>query len=290
MSILHGCDGAGHCGASTARRFFVIWDDAMKRSTYDGMLFKHDDPIAFEKADADSGIVTGYCSKWWEVDSYLETTAPGSFTKTIAERGPKSGTDRIIFRYEHDVTVGKHLDITEDETGPHIEAEVIDDGQWGTVLRRHLKAGVPYGLSIGFRRMGSRPATKDDPLDLSRVPPQFLADFDPSMVTVLTEVKLLENSAVSFPAVDSALIDSYRSDFEQLTQRHIDALLRDAKAGRLTDDHITHLRALAHTLPAASDPDGETPAPVVTQTAVPRRNYMAEARLLLVNAGIPIWE
>src|SRR6185312_6382290 len=106
----------------------------MKRATYDGVLTKTDDPIQFDKADGDSGIVTGYCSKWWEVDSYLETTAPGSFAKTISERGPKSGADRILFRYEHDITVGKHLDITEDDTGPRIEAEVIDDGQWGTVL------------------------------------------------------------------------------------------------------------------------------------------------------------
>lgn len=262
----------------------------MKRTTYEGTLYKHDDPIGFEKADGESGIVTGYCSKWWEVDSYLETTAPGSFAKTIAERGPKSGADRILFRYEHDITVGKHLDITEDQTGPRIEAEVIDDGQWGTVLRRHLKAGVPYGLSIGFRRVGSRPATKDDPLDLTRVPSQMLADFDPSMVTVLTEVKLLENSAVSFPAVDSALIDSYRSDFETFTQRHIDALVRDVKAGRLTDDHIVSLRALAQTLPAASDPDGEMPAPVAPQTAVLRRNYAAELQFALARHGLTYQE
>lgn len=253
----------------------------MKRASYDGLLTKTDDPITFEQADGESGIVTGYCSKWWEVDSYLEATAPGSFSRTIAERGPKSGADRILFRYEHDVTVGKHLDISEDETGPRIEAEVIDDGQWGTVLRRHLKAGVPYGLSIGFRRMGSRPATADDPLDLSRVPAQMLTDFDPSMVTVLTEVKLLENSAVSFPAVDSAVIDSYRSEFAELSQRHLDALIRDVKTGRLTDDQITSLRAFAQSLPAASDPDPEMGEPVVPQTAVQRRNRLNELRFAL---------
>ena len=109
------------------------------------------------------------------------------------------------------------------------------------------------------------------------------------MLVGLSEVKHLENSAVSFPAVDTALIDSYRADFD-LTQRAIDRLLIDAKRGVLTDDHITHLRALAQSLPAASDPDPETGEPVAPQTAATRRNYMAEARLTLSSAGIPLWE
>jgi HK97 family phage prohead protease len=262
----------------------------MKRATYDGVLTKQHDPIGFEKADAESGILSGYCSKWWEVDSYLETTAPGSFSKTISERGPKSGADRMLFRYEHEWTVGKHLDITEDETGPKIEAFVSDDGNWGTTLRRHLADGVPYGLSIGFRRIASRPGTKDDPFDLSRVPPFLLQDFDPANVTVLTEVKLLENSAVSFPAVDSALIDSYRSDDHDLTQRAIDRLLADLKADRLTPAQLTELRRLAALVPAASgpDPDERSGAPAASPDSTPTARNYHEMRLQLLELGIAV--
>lgn len=230
-----------------------------------------------------SGHLEGYASKFWEVDGYMECTAPGSFARTIAERGPKSGTDRILFRYEHEMTIGKHIDIAEDDIGMRIEALVVDDGQWGTALRRHLQAGVPYGLSIGYRAMGTRQATKDDPLNIDRVPEQLRDAFDPSKVTVLTEIKLKENSAVSFPAVDSALVHSYRSEYEDITQRHLDALVRDVKAGRLSDAQITQLRAFAQSLPAAIDPDGEMPAPVVPQTAVQRRsNRLNELRFALV--------
>ena len=70
----------------------------MKRTTYDGLLTKTESPLAFTKADGDAGELDGYASKWWEVDSYGECTAPGSFAKSIAERGP-TGTDRILFRY-----------------------------------------------------------------------------------------------------------------------------------------------------------------------------------------------
>jgi len=255
----------------------------MKHTTYDGVLTKQHDPIGFEKADAESGILSGYCSKWWEVDGYLEATSPGSFVKTIAERGPKSGANRVLFRYEHEWTVGKHVDITEDATGPHIEAFVSDDGNWGTTLRRHLADGIPYGLSIGFRRIAARPGTKDDPFDLSRFPASMLDTFDPSQVTVLTEVKLLENSAVSFPAVNSAIVESYRSDDHDLTQRAIDRLLADLKADRIAPDQLIELRRLAALVPAANNQDGEMPPLVDPQTArLVARNYAAEVRLALM--------
>ena len=254
-----------------------------RRHSYDGILTKHDDPLEFTKAAGDSGTITGYASVAWEVDSYLECAAPGAFEQTIAERGPK-GADRILFRFEHEHTCGKHTEMSETPTGLRIEAQIVDDGMWGTALRRHLQAGVPYGLSIGFRRVSARPATDRDPLDWSRVPKEFADRLDPSDVTVLTAVKLLENSAVSFPAVDSALIDSYRSDMETLTQRHIDALLRDHKTGRLT---VEHRRALAQVLPAASGPGPEKGTPVAARTTG-RRNYYAEA--ILADAELQLAE
>jgi HK97 family phage prohead protease len=263
----------------------------MKRTTYDGFLTKTDAPQVFTKADGDTGTLEGYASKFWEVDSYGEFTIPGAFARSITERGPK-GADRILFRYEHMTTVGKHLELEEDDVGLRIKAQISDDGQDGTRLRRHLRDGIPYGLSIGFRYIGQRPATPDDPLDLTHAPSWVFGEGgEPnySALVGLTEVKHLENSAVSFPAVDTALIDSYRADTD-LTQRAIDRLLLDLKRGVLTDAQITQLRAFAQTLPAASIPDGETPKPDAPQTADQRRNYMAEARYLLNRVGAPVWE
>ncbi len=252
------------------------------------LLTKDQAPEPITKADAESGVLTGYASRFGVVDSYGEATLPGAFATSIRDRGPDTATPRIHLRLEHETTIGRHLSMVEDADGLKVEALISDDGLWGSAVRAHLRDGVPYGMSIGFRRVRERPATADDPLNFDTAPSFIveLAKQDIGNITVLTEVKLLENSVVTFPANDLSLVTNYRSDVLDLTQRHIDALLRDAKAGRLTADHITHLRALAQTLPAASDPDGEMPAPVAPQTAVTRRNYAAELHYALARHGL----
>lgn len=254
------------------------------------VLTKDHDPAPFTKADGESGIVEGYSTRYWVVDSYGEFTIPGAFSKSIAERGP-SGADRIFLRYEHEHTIGKHTEMVEDDLGVRIAAKISDDGMFGSAVRAHLKDAIPYGLSIGFRRVGSRPAQEGDPLIWDYAPDYIrqMAASDLSFITGLTEVKHLEDSIVTFPAVDNALVTDYRSDLD-LTQRALDRLMADAKAGRLSDDHITHLRRIAAAVPAAPTPDaGETPgAPRQDQTAPVGRNYIAEARLALSGLGIPM--
>lgn len=265
--------------------------DARRSAPASAVLTKDLAPEPLVKADSESGVLEGYSTRWWVVDSYGEFTIPGAFSKSIAERGPSAEKQRIVLRYEHEHTIGRHTEMVEDETGVHIKAKITDDGMYGTVLRKQLADGVPYGLSIGFRRVKQRPATEADPLDLTYAPDyikQMIASDGVGFLIGLQEIKHLEDSAVTFPAVDPATVDSYRADVLDLTQRHIDALLRDAKAGRLSDDHITHLRALAHTLPAATAlENGEMPLPPgQTQTAVPRRNYAAELQFVLARHGL----
>ena len=264
-----------------------------RQAAPNAVLTKDLNPEPLTSKSAADGVLSGYSTRWWVVDSYGEFTVPGAFSKSIAERGPDSGNPKIVLRYEHEATIGRHTAIEEDDTGVRIEAQISDDGMWGTALRRQLADGVPYGLSIGFRRVRERPANESDPLILDYAPDyikRMVASDGVGFLVGLEEIKHLEDSAVTFPAVEPATVDSYRSDVLNLPQRHIDALLRDLKAGRLSDDHVTHLRALAQSLPAASDPDGEMPEPVAPQTAVTRRNYVAEARLALANAGVPVWE
>lgn len=225
-----------------------------RRSTFDGFLTKALDPLAF-KATAEQGVLSGYASKFWVVDSYGEATAPGAFQKSITERGPKSDTPRVLLRYEHEYTIGTHTAMSEDASGLQIEAKVSDDGMYGTAVRRQLADEVPYGLSIGFRRIGWRTATADDPLILDFAPSwaRQMAATDPSQIYILTELKLMENSVVSFPAVDNALVDGYRSD--DLNARALQRVLADLKAGRLTEPHLATLAQIAQALPAARTPD-----------------------------------
>jgi HK97 family phage prohead protease len=256
-----------------------------KRPTYDGFLTKALDPLTF-KADAEKGILSGYASKFWSVDSYGEATAPGSFQRSITDRGPASASPRLLARYEHEYTIGAITAAQEDQSGPAIEMAISDDGMYGTAVRRQLADGVPYGLSIGFRRIAQRPATEDDPLDLTNAPAwvRQMAAVDVSSITVLTDIRWLETSVVSFPAVDNALVDSYRAD--DLNVRAIDRLWNDLHTGRLSTEHITQLKRLLIALPADVAPGSDRDDPSTTRAAdsIGTRNYRAE--LLLAELGV----
>jgi HK97 family phage prohead protease len=257
------------------------------RPTYDGFLTKDQQPLP-AKANAEQGILSGYGSKFWTVDSYAEATAPGSFQKTISERGP-DGVDRIFLRYEHYETCGVWTSLKEDGQGLFGEAFVKDDGNFGSRLRNHLSEPhpIPYGLSIGFRRMAQRPATEDDPLDLSSAPGwvKQLAAQDIGQITVLTEVKLMEISAVTFPAVDPAMVESYRTDIHEIALQRV---LTDLKADRLTDAHLATLTRITQAMPADRTPehgrDVRSTTPPSDSTPPAIRNYRAE--LLLAELGV----
>jgi HK97 family phage prohead protease len=250
------------------------------RRADNGVLTKDASPETFHKASGDDGILEGFNTRYWVVDSYGEFTVPGAFTKTIAERGP-SGADRMFLRYEHEHTIGKHISLEETDEGVRITAKISDDGMFGTAVRAHLKDEVPYGLSIGFRRIASRAMNESDPLIWDYAPEYIrqMAVSNPEMIQGLTEIKLLEDSVVTFPAVDNALVTDYRAALD-LTARALDRLMTDAKAGRLTDDHVLHFRQIAAMLPAETVPntsemDGDSHG---TQTAQTHRNYAIEAR------------
>lgn len=228
----------------------------LRRASYQGAttLTKSLDPLEL-KADGGKGEADGYASKWWVVDSYGECTAPGCFLQSINDRGPK-GANRIPVRYEHEYTVGTHKEMVEDEIGLYIKTGIVDDGMYGTVLRRQLDAGVPYGWSIGFRSITGRPATPEDPLIWDYAPRWLRENPDPANVWVLQQTKLMEDSAVTFPAVEPATIDSYRSDANQ----HLERLLAGVKAGTLTDPQIRLLHEITAQLPAATTPEsGQVP-------------------------------
>jgi HK97 family phage prohead protease len=254
------------------------YDNRRSASDYDGSktLTKQREPLEM-KADADKGLFTGYASKFWVVDSYGEVTAPGAFLKSIAERGP-AGADRIPVRYEHYQTIGKHTAMSEDDDGLLIEGFISDDGQFGTVVRRHLADGIAYGLSIGFRNIASRPATVDDPLDFSSAP-QWVRGLQPEDIRVLTEIRLMENSVVTFPAVDPATVETYRATTEPIS---VTAFMAAIAAGKLTDEDIEAIRAA---LPAVDGmPDAQGVAGTV-DTEAKRKRYR-EASILLARAGV----
>jgi HK97 family phage prohead protease len=262
------------------RRFlFVCEATAMQRRSEKALGYG--DPIELKAVSAGNGELEGYSSKFWVVDSYGEFTIPGCFQTSIKDRGP-AGADRILLRYEHEFTIGKPTELNEDAEGLHVKAKISDDGMWGTVLRRQLADGIPYGMSIGFYRFKTRPGAEDDPLIFDYAPEwvkRMYALEGPEFLIGHTELKLVEKSTVSFPAVDNAVVEGYRSEQRQRT---LQSLLTDLKAGRLSDEDKEQLKDLAEAwLADGRSNGGETPLETPTTRTVTRRNHAAEVAVMV---------
>ncbi len=239
-----------------------------KRSSLDVRLNEHVDGFS------------GYASTFWVADSYGTAMAPGSFKKSIRERG-----DKIVVLWNHnsDHAVGKHLSIKEDKKGLAVDIGIADDGDAGSVLLKRLRFGVPLGMSFGFQRIKSRSGTDDDPIDLSQLP----SGVKKSEIEVYTENAYWESSAVTFPANLSATIDTIRSDQDIERLAALSQTLEDLRTGALNaeDGRWTLLQELVAALNERSEPE---PGPLVT-TPLPdvnaRRNDILAQIALAEYAG-----
>lgn len=107
---------------------------------------------SFKDADAKKGIVTGYFSKFDNVDSDGDIIRKGAFKKTIAEQGPNSAQPRIKHLMNHNVSMplGKILDLKEDATGLAYESQ-IGTHTLGQDFIKMVESGLITEHSIGFR-------------------------------------------------------------------------------------------------------------------------------------------
>lgn len=98
------------------------------------------------------GIVTGYFSKFNNVDSDGDIMKPGAFTKTIQEQGPQSAQPRIKHLLNHDVAqpLGKLLTLKEDEYGLYYESQV-GTHEGGEDFIKMVESGLITEHSIGFK-------------------------------------------------------------------------------------------------------------------------------------------
>jgi HK97 family phage prohead protease len=125
--------------------------------------------------------------------AYDEVFRMGAFSETIRERG-----DRVKFLLNHDrqvLPLGKAVSLREDPAGLVGEFRVSATSAGDEALEL-IRDGVLDALSIGFAPMpdGSRGTPGRD------------------AVVERTRVKLLEVSAVAFPAYEGALISGVRTD------------------------------------------------------------------------------
>jgi len=136
----------------------------------------------------------GYGAVFGNIDSYDDIIAPGAFAASIAEH--KAAGTMPVMLWNHDamaMPIGVWTDLFEDEHGLKMSGRFLD-----TVAGRDAytiaKAGAVTGLSIGYIVTASEIEKRDG-----------------KTVRVITEVKLIEVSLVTFPANDLARVDDVKS-------------------------------------------------------------------------------
>ncbi|GAA2092353.1 HK97 family phage prohead protease [Actinomadura alba] len=123
---------------------------------------------------------------------FLEEIAPGAFTKTL-----KEGDARMLIDHESSKVVSRvsagTLDLAEDDAGLATNSALDDELSYVRDLTANLRNGNVTGMSFGFR------VVKDDWLT-EELDVEGLDDPAEVEVRVIREVKLIEVSAVTFPA------------------------------------------------------------------------------------------
>jgi HK97 family phage prohead protease len=206
------------------------------------------------------GIVTGYFSKFNNVDSDGDIMKPGAFTKTISEQGPASAQPRIKHLLNHDpsLPLGKLLTLREDEYGLYYESQVgTHDG--GEDFIKMVESGLITEHSIGFKIIKRNQVQSYE--NYLRNP--SLGQFE------ITEVKLYEGSSLTAWGANSltpitSLKGDKNLDVDMIVAKSaaIDKFCRNTTA---TDDTIQML--LLHSKQLAQlilDMKSNTTQPVTT--------------------------
>lgn len=167
-------------------------------------------PVAEEDARAEEGVFSGYASVFGVTDNHGDIIAPGSFARTLEERG--GAAIKLLWQHRADEPIGFFTAIREDRRGLFVEGRLLLDVQRGREAWELLKSGAIEGLSIGYTVTGS--------------------DIDPRTgVRTITGVDLWEISLVTFPANEEAGVTAVKQK-APATIREFEIFLREAGFSR----------------------------------------------------------
>ncbi len=140
--------------------------------------------VELKATGASERIISGYASRWDEVDAYGDRVMRGAFTKTLREKVPL-----MLWQHSALEPCGRWDVLREDSRGLYVEGRLADTSR-GRDAYALFKLGAIRGLSIGFVAKDSKP-NKTGGRDL------FAVD-------------LWEISPVSFAACPHAEVDSVK--------------------------------------------------------------------------------
>lgn len=172
--------------------------------------------------DIEKRIVTGYASKFGNVDLHGDMIMPGAFTKTITERGV-NGKNEIWFLHNHDTNspLGKPTMLKEDNFGLYFEAKIVDT-EIGEDILKLYQEGLINQHSIGF----------------STIKETFIEGKENTKPYYqINEVKLFEFSSVLWGAnPDTPFLGLKSLDDVSEFQKRFDKLYKQLKSGNLKDE------------------------------------------------------
>lgn len=113
-----------------------------------------------QDVDVKKRIVTGYASKFGNIDLHNDMIVPGAFKKTLKERGV-DGNNSIWFLHNHKTEnpLGKPRVLKEDSFGLYFEAPIVDTTIGSDVLKLY-EEGLINEHSIGFSTIKENKVTK----------------------------------------------------------------------------------------------------------------------------------
>lgn len=113
-----------------------------------------------QDVDVKKRIVTGYASKFGNIDLHNDMIVPGAFKKTLKERGV-DGNNSIWFLHNHKTEnpLGKPRVLKEDAYGLYFEAPIVDTTIGSDVLKLY-EEGLINEHSIGFSTIKENKVTK----------------------------------------------------------------------------------------------------------------------------------
>lgn len=100
---------------------------------------------------ADSGIISGYLSKFDNVDSYGDVVRKGAFTESLELLKTSGRKLPVLWQHNRDEPIGYFIELKEDDVGLYFEAQLlIEEVVKASEAYALLKSGVITGMSIGY--------------------------------------------------------------------------------------------------------------------------------------------
>ena len=220
-------------GGLAGKRWSKSIIDEEEKSMSGTLLHKgfNDPSMIVKDVDGKKGVVSGYFSKFGNVDSHNDVMARGAYSKSIAENGP-NGKGRIAHLWSHSSyePIGKLMELAEDDYGLYFVSKLVDSAK-GRDVMAYYEAGIINEHSVGFSIV--KMAYEMDDEDK----PKY------ERVRTITEAKLWEGSSVVIGANAETPTVSVKSGDEvsNLVERlgKMQKLLRSGST--LTDEAFTQL-------------------------------------------------